>query len=79
MRILDEKRDNSVDRATLLLTRSEAQELLDSLRSLLADGQGQHAHVPSEDYQKEITIAIYEPGHANEFNQRCQKLIRDDA
>jgi hypothetical protein len=79
MRILDENRDNSVDRATLLLTESEAQELRDSLESLFAGGKGQHAHVPSEDYQKEITIAIYEPGHADGFNQRCQKLIQDNS
>ncbi len=78
MRIPDENRDNSVDRATLLLTRSEAQELLDSLQSLLANGGGQHAHVPSEDYQKEMTIAIYEPGHANGFNKRCQRLIQNN-
>lgn len=79
MRILDETRDNSVDRATLLLTRTEAQELLDSLQSLLADGAGQHAHVPSEDYQKEIAIAIYDPGHVEGFNRRCQKLIQENA
>jgi hypothetical protein len=78
MRMLDENRDNSVDQATLLLTRSEAQELLDSLQSLLAKGQGQHAHVPSEDYQKELTIAIYEPGRVDGFNERCKKLIQDN-
>jgi hypothetical protein len=79
MRILDDKRDSSIDRATLLLTRSEAQELLDSLQALLADGKGQHAHVPSEDHQKEIAVAIYEPGHTEGFNQRCQKLIQENA
>jgi len=79
MRILDEERNNSVDRATLLLTRSEAQELLDSLQELLANSKEQHTHVPSEDYQKEITLAVYEPGNTEGFNQRCQKLIQDDA
>lgn len=78
MRILDESHDISVERATVLLTRSEAQELLDSLQSILTGSEGMHAHVPSEDYQKEITIAIYEPGHADGFNPRCQKLIQDN-
>lgn len=78
MRILDEERDHSVDRATLLLTRIEAQELMDSLQSLLANGKGQHAHVPSEDYQKEMTVAIYDPSRTDGFNLRCQKLIRDN-
>jgi hypothetical protein len=76
MRVLDEIRDNSVDRAMLLLTRNEAQELLDSLQFLLGDAKGQHAHVPSEDYEKEITIAIYEPGNTQGFNERCRKLIQ---
>jgi hypothetical protein len=78
MRILDEVRDSSVERAVLLLTRREAQELLDSLQSLLDDGLGQHEHVPSEAYDKEITIAIYEQGQTDSFNERCQRLIRDN-
>ena len=79
MRILDEPRDSSVDRAIVLLARNEAQELLDSLQQLLAvDGKGQHSHVPSEDYKKEITIAIYASDADEGFNLRCQKLIRDD-
>jgi len=79
VRILDEMRDNSVGRALLLLTRSEAQELLDSLQAILTGATKQHAHVPCEDYQKEITVALYEPGQTEGFNQRCQKLIREDA
>lgn len=78
MRLLDEKRDNSIDRLTILLTRSEAQEFRDSLEFILNDNKGQHAHIPAENFQKEITIAIYTPDKFNEFNQRCQKLIRED-
>lgn len=78
MRILDEKRDKSVDRATILLTQSEAQELRDSLDLLLREGKGQHAHVPDEDFKKEITIAIYSPGDFDGFNPRFQKLIKDN-
>jgi hypothetical protein len=78
MRILDEKQDTSVNRVTILLTQNEAQELRDSLESLLHDGKGQHAHIPDNDFRKEITIAIYTPGDLNGFNQRCQKLIREN-
>jgi len=78
MRIFDEIRDSSVERITLLLTSSEAKELLDTLQSLLADGEGQHGHVPSADYKKELTIAIYHTGHIQEFDQRLQKLIQED-
>ena len=78
LRILDESRDNSVDRAIVLLTLSEAQELFDSLKELLNDIAGQHAHVPSEDYKKEITLAIYNSDQLDGLTQRCQKLIREN-
>ena len=82
MRILDEKRDKSVEQITLLLTQSEAEELQDSIKRLLDGGKepeaGQHTHIPSEDYQKEITIALYTPDNVDSFNHRCQKLIREN-
>jgi len=78
MRILDEIRDNSVEQATLLLTRAEAEELHDSLQSLLENAKGQHVHISSNDYQKEITVAIYDPNHLDGFHPRCQKLIREN-
>ncbi len=78
MRIHDELRDNSVEKVTLLLTRSESQELFDSLELLLKNGKRRHEHVSSEDYQKEITIALYEEGITEGFNERCQKLIQED-
>ncbi len=79
MRILDETRDNSVEMVILLLTKSEATELHDDLEWLLNnDGKEQHAHVSSEDYQKEITIALYEEGKTEGFNERCKKLIMEN-
>jgi len=45
MRMLDETRDQSVSRITILLTRAEAEELRDSLDSVLGNGIGQHTHI----------------------------------
>lgn len=78
MRILDEQRDCSVAKATILLTRGEAEELRDSLESILANAVGNHAHAPSEDFQKEITVAVYDENIIDTFNERCQRLIRED-
>lgn len=78
MRILDEDKNNTVNRLTLLLCRSEAEELRDSLESILKGEIEGHAHVPSEDYCKEITLALYSPSDFGSFNIRCQKLIRED-
>ena len=79
MRMLDEKRDQSLSRVTILLSRAEAEELRDSLEAILGGGIGQHEHTPSEDYQKEITVAVYDEANVDSFNDRCRRLIRDDS
>jgi hypothetical protein len=78
MRILDEQRDCSVARVTILLTRVEAEELRDSLAALLSNGIGHHVHSASVDFQKEITLALYDDNNIHAFNDRCQRLIRED-
>lgn len=79
MRILDEQRDCTVAKATILLTKTEAEELRDSLESVLANRRENHAHIPSEDFRKEITVAVYDEENIHTFNERCQRLIREDA
>jgi len=78
MRMLDETRDRSLSRITLLLTQAEAEELRDSLESVLRGGIGQHEHTPSEDFEKEITIALYDDAAIDSFNDRCRRLIKED-
>jgi len=78
MRILDEQRDQAVSRSTILLTRAEAEELRDSIEAILEGGEENHAHIPSEDFQKEITLALYDGANTSTFNDRCQRLIRED-
>ena len=77
MRLLNEDTDTSFSRLTLLLTKSEASELKDTLESILRS-PSRHEHVPSEDYEKEITVAIYDEANVSAFNERCQHLIRAD-
>jgi hypothetical protein len=78
VRIFDEEADKAISMVTLFLTKSEASELRDKLEALLArNGQG-HEHVPSEDFQKEITLAIYGDDGLSQFDQRSQRLIRED-
>lgn len=79
MRILDEKRDQAISRSTILLTRAEAEEFRDSIEAILGGGEGNHAHIPSEDFQKEITVALYDETNTSTFNDRCQRLIREDS
>jgi len=78
MRMLDEIRDQSVSVITILLTREEAEELRDSVASILGDRIGRHEHISSQDFQKEITIAVYDDATIESFNERCRRLIRED-
>lgn len=79
MRILDTAHDCKLDNVILYLTPSEASELRDSVKALLQDPHG-HYHISSADYQKEITICMYDPDSPPDptFNERSKKLIVHD-
>ncbi|MBM4344444.1 MAG: hypothetical protein FJ100_13830 [Deltaproteobacteria bacterium] len=78
MRILEDNSDKSLTAVSIFLTRAEAAELRDALVALL-DGNGEgHEHVSSADFQKEITVAIYDDNNWIQFNERVQRLIVDD-
>ena len=78
MRILDQDRDKSVNRITLYLLRSEAEELKDSLESLLRPEGGHHEHVSSSDYSKEVTVTVYDADNVSSFDGRSRELIDED-
>jgi len=78
MRILDDDASKKVDHVTILLTRDEAEELRIVFANVLANPKHDHGHVISEDYQKEIIIAIYDVADLSSFNERCQRLILKD-
>ena len=78
MRILDEDADRAINWITLYLTPSEAGELRDSLEVLLTRPADNHAHVPNQDYSKEITVCIYDPADLGTFSQRARRLIVED-
>ncbi len=78
MRILDLDSDKKLDNLMIFLTKGELQQLIGYANQLLQNPNSDHHHLSSEDYQKEITICIYEPENSNNFNPRMQKLLRDD-
>ncbi len=78
MRILDDKLDKKLDSVTLFLTRNELQQLIGFARQLIEKPSADHHHVSSDDYQKEITICIYDPENPGNFSPRIIKLLRDD-
>jgi len=81
MRLLDEIANKPLSNITLLLTHNEAGELRDKLDELIKNyGKGWHDHISDSDneYQREITVAIYKDTDISEFNERIQHLIKND-
>lgn len=79
MRILNQDSDKSIQEILLLLTKSEASELRDELERLLSSNQSDnHGHINDTEYQKEITVAIYDDSNLNGFDDRSKRLIIED-
>jgi len=82
MRILDQDNDNKLDQICIYLRLEEAKELRDFLDDLISNPPaGQHRHVSSEDFQKEITVCLYDKNNKEimqQFDKRSIKLIEKD-
>ena len=78
MRILDDDTDRSIQTIILYLTKSEAEELRDSLNLLLEDSSPRHEHVSSEDHRRELTVCIYDSNSLESFDERSRKLIQSE-
>ena len=78
MRMLDVLTDKPLNNLILYLTVSEARELRSSLDDLIKNSSNNHAHISSEDYQKELTVCLYDAANLNGLNERSRKLILDD-
>lgn len=78
MRILDNDSNKKIDDITLYLKKRELIQLRSYIDQLLEDPQLQHSHLSSSDYQKEITLCIYDEENLEGFNERSKKLILDD-
>ena len=78
MRILDDDSNKKLDRISLFLTKNEALHLIGYLEQLIASKKSDHSHLMSEDYQKEVTLCLYEPTKVENFHPRIQKLILYD-
>ena len=78
MRILDESSDKKLDRVSIFLTKEEAIQLKGYLNQLLDNPKLQHSHFSSSDFQKEITICLYDEQDLEHFNNRSKILIKED-
>jgi hypothetical protein len=64
MRIENMSTKEEWDRVVIHLARPEAVELKDAIEALLSSRDGaRHEHIPSLDFQKEITVVLSEEGN----------------
>ncbi len=75
MRILDLASDKSLENICIYLTPFEAKQMLGYLEDLLGGRIQHHAHLNDENYEREITLSIYQEDTLNEFDERSKKLI----
>ena len=78
MRILDDEADKKLDSIGIFLTREEAIQLRAYLNQLLDNPKLQHAHLSANDYQKEVTVCLYDEKNLSNFDERSKKLILND-
>ena len=78
MRILDDESDKKLDSITIFLTTKEVEQFRSYLSQLLENPKPQHTHLSSEDYQKEITLCLYDEENLQGLHPRAIKLIKKD-
>jgi hypothetical protein len=77
MHILDEKNNKKLDTIIIYLNIDEANELYTSLKNLI-NNPDDHAHISNDNYTKEVTVCIYNKDDLSKFDERSQKIIRQD-
>jgi hypothetical protein len=78
LRILDDEADKKLNNISVFLTKEEAVQLRSYLNQLLENPKLHHVHLSSNDYQKEITVCIYNEESLENFHSRAIKLIKED-
>jgi hypothetical protein len=77
MRILNQDDNRPVKSVLIMLTPSEAKELVDKINQLTPE-KGGHLHVNDESFLREVTIAIYTPVNMDSFHRRVIDLIEKE-
>jgi hypothetical protein len=81
VRLLDEDSDRTLTSLALYLTPKEAQRVqkeLDRLIQAAEKGRLDHVHVDDREYDHHLTLVLYTPERADEFQPRWKRLILED-
>lgn len=77
MRILNQADALPLNSITLYLTPAEAQQAIGYLEQMLAEPNQHHFHLNDDEYQREITLTVYQPDDLSQFDERSRKLIAE--
>ena len=75
MRILNYADDTPLDDICVYLTRAEAKVMLGYLEQLLAEPDESHHHLNDDNYEREITLTVYDANSLDQYDERSKKLI----
>jgi hypothetical protein len=81
MRLLDEDSDRALTSLALYLKPKEAERVRNELDRLIRDaerGRVDHVHVDDHEYEHHLTLVLYTPERADEFQPRWRRLILED-
>ncbi len=80
MRFLDQDNDKAIKEILVCLTLKEAMELKNSLEDLISCSKNNHAHIPDENLEMEMTLCIYSKEEIDSsFDDRTKKLILENS
>lgn len=74
MRIMNDENGEELFGVLIMLTPSEAKQLVDLLRTISPES-GEHIHVTDLNHSRELTIAIYTPENLHYYNEDVRRLI----
>ena len=75
MRILNLSDSVPLNSICVYLTPAETTQMIGYLEQLLAEPEQHHAHLNDDEYQREITLTVYQPEYLDEYDERSKKLI----
>lgn len=76
MRILNLNDSEPLSNITVYLTPAEATQMIGYLEQMLAEPEQHHFHLNDEEYQREITLAVYQPDDLKRCDERSKRLIQ---
>ena len=75
MRILNQVDNAPLNNITVYLTPAEALQAIGYLEQMLAEPKQHHFHLNDDEYRREITLTVDQPGNLDHYDERSRKLI----